>query len=60
MISGSADGSLWLWNGNNGENLGVLTGHEKPITKCGFTPDGKSIVSASDDQSLRIWNPKSV
>lgn len=26
---------------------------------CGcFTPDGKSVVSGSQDGSLRVWNPK--
>lgn len=40
MISGSADGTLWLWNGNNGENLMVFNGHEKAVNQVNFTPDG--------------------
>ena len=58
LVTGSADGSIWLWNCNNGENLGVFNGHERAVTKCAFAPDGKSVVSSSEDGTIRVWNPK--
>lgn len=40
LITASSDGSIWMWNGNSGENLAVFTGHEKPVNQVNFTPDG--------------------
>jgi ribosome assembly protein SQT1 len=36
----------------------VFSGHSGPVTAGAFTPDGKSVVSVSEDCSLRVWNPK--
>jgi WD40 repeat protein len=33
-----------------------LHGHEKPITSLAITPDGKTLVSGSYDQTIRIWD----
>ena len=34
----------------------VLNGHEGSVNACAFSPDGGSILSASDDCTLRIWD----
>ena len=36
-----------------------LTGHEKVIRHAGFSPDGKSVVTTSDDHTARIWDTAS-
>jgi WD40 repeat protein len=59
-VTASSDGSIWMWNGNSGQNLAVFTGHEKPVNQVNFTPDGKKVTSISEDQTMRIWNPKSL
>ena len=33
-------------------------GHEGPVTDGGFTPDGKLLVSASEDATIRVWKPQ--
>lgn len=34
----------------------VLEGHKNLVISAAFSPDGKKIVSAADDETLRIWD----
>jgi hypothetical protein len=38
-----------------GERCGELTGHEDIVTALAFAADGKSIVSAAGDKTIRVW-----
>ncbi|APR85051.1 High-affnity carbon uptake protein Hat/HatR [Minicystis rosea] len=35
--------------------LRTFAGHAKPIVACAATPDGKYVLSASTDRTLRLW-----
>ncbi|EYF00115.1 effector-associated domain EAD1-containing protein [Chondromyces apiculatus] len=35
--------------------LHAFLGHEKPVVACAITPDGRHLVSASVDRTLRLW-----
>jgi WD40 repeat protein len=39
-----------------GECLQVFEGHEEEAFSCAFSYDGNAIVSASKDNSLRVWH----
>jgi WD40 repeat protein len=34
----------------------VFTGHTREVLSANFSPDGKQIVSASGDNSLKLWD----
>ena len=36
--------------------LKVLKGHTEPVTSVTFSPDGKQIVSGSNDKSVQVWD----
>ena len=38
--------------------LRTLQGHTSIVNGCAYSPDGRRIVSASRDETLRMWNVK--
>ena len=34
----------------------VLQGHTSAVLTVAFSPDGKSLVSGSDDNTVKVWN----
>lgn len=64
LLTGCADGTMELWNvpapGQIAKHMGhedinLFKGHEMWINKAIFLPDGQTIVSGSDDGSLKFW-----
>lgn len=50
------DKSIKIWNVEDGRELARLVGHDKGIYSLTFAPDGKSLVAADYDGSMRHWN----
>ncbi len=45
-----------IWRVSDGKQVAVCEGHEKPLLWVEFAPDGKSLVTASLDGTVRIWD----
>ena len=55
---GTADGAVRVV-GTRGRRTLTLRGHSDTVNGIGFSPDGTSLVTASDDETARIWNLRS-
>ncbi len=48
--------AIQLWRIGENEPIGVLKGHVDHITGLVFTPDGKRLISTSQDKTSKVWN----
>lgn len=58
LISGGSNGVLIAYDLQGGE-LGDFVGHEGNVWAVTPSPDGRLLVSGSDDQTVRLWNLQS-
>jgi WD40 repeat protein len=56
MIPWSDDHTARLWRVSDGQQLAVCTGHTAPILWVEFAPDGRSLLTASQDGTIRVWD----
>lgn len=56
LAGGSGEGLIYLSDLPSGRRLDVLTGHRNAIHSLAFDPAGVSLVSAADDDTIRIWH----
>jgi WD40 repeat protein len=51
-----SQGEIILWDVPPGKARATLKGHAKPVTAIAFTADGKTLVSASEDNTAKVWD----
>ncbi|XP_036392649.1 proteasomal ATPase-associated factor 1-like [Megalops cyprinoides] len=55
-VSTSTDGSMKIWNCQNGENRRELTGHVYDVNCCRFFPSGMVVLSGGMDAQVKVWS----
>eukprot|EP00904_Undaria_pinnatifida_P014197 jgi/Undpi1/9908/HiC_scaffold_28.g12362.m1 len=58
LLTGSQDGTVWMWEATAGTCMQVFAGHEKKVSCVMFTSSGKAVVTGSDDATVRVWAPR--
>ncbi|MCL1468869.1 WD40 repeat domain-containing protein [Argonema galeatum] len=51
------EGTIKLWNLDNGQLLRTLTGHTDEVRAIASSPDGNILASGSHDNTIKLWNP---
>lgn len=60
VISAGADGKLLLYDVEKGHFLKSFEGHTAGVNDVIWSPDGEFVASASDDQTVRLWQVETV
>jgi WD40 repeat protein len=53
---GGSDGKVRLWDVPTGKPQGTLNGHTAEVYSVACSPDGKTLASVSQDETLRLWS----
>ena len=58
LATGGADGIVFLWDVENGKQLGTLEGYYVAISTVEFSPDGR-LLAAGGDNGIVLWGTDS-
>jgi len=56
VASGGADDKIYILNAIEGNEIACLKGHDDAINSVAFTSNGRHLISASNDLTIRWWD----
>jgi WD40 repeat protein len=55
MATTQTDGIVYFWDAQDGQQVGLFSGHSDAVREVIFSHDGQLLASASSDGTVRIW-----
>jgi platelet-activating factor acetylhydrolase IB subunit alpha len=56
LASGGRDKLIKIWEVKEGKEIATLVGHDNWVREVMFHPNGKFLISVSDDKTIRMWD----
>uniref|UniRef100_A0A7S0RVB2 Anaphase-promoting complex subunit 4 WD40 domain-containing protein n=1 Tax=Pyramimonas obovata TaxID=1411642 RepID=A0A7S0RVB2_9CHLO len=56
IAAGAMDGSVAIFDVNQGRLMHMLEGHKMPVRSLAFSPDSKTVVTACDDSHVNMYS----
>ena len=60
IAGGNFNGSLWIWGSRRQKLVAMWSGHTAMVNCIEFSPDGKGLMSGSDDRTVKCWDMTSL
>ncbi|EOD28621.1 hypothetical protein EMIHUDRAFT_418542 [Emiliania huxleyi CCMP1516] len=58
LLAGSEDATAWMWKVPEGAVMQIFSAHSASVSYGGFANGGRSVITASEDGTIRLWNPR--
>nr|XP_020509314.1 apoptotic protease-activating factor 1 [Labrus bergylta] len=55
VVLGQEDGTVQVLEVPSGKLLATLLGHTKTVLHCKFTQNGQTLITSSEDTTIRVW-----
>jgi WD40 repeat protein len=56
FAAGGHNGGLGIWDAGNGRQVATLQGHNRAINMVSYSPNGRYLLTASVDDTVKIWD----